>query len=91
MSTLQPPTSAEILQSSLTDTGSVLADLSPEDNAAIHRLTTGEKYAVLKHHRKPSATYTFPRMLWVISLHESVSLWEVLLDEGCQKFSNTFT
>ena len=31
LSTLQPPTSVEILQSSLTDIGSVLADLSPED------------------------------------------------------------
>ena len=61
MSTSQPPTSVEILQSSLTDIGSVLADLSPEEiDAAIHRLTTGGKYALLKHHRKPSVSYAFP-------------------------------
>ena len=61
LSKSQPPTSVEILQPSLTDIGSVLADLSPKDmNAAMFRLTTLEKYALLKHHSKPSASYTFP-------------------------------
>ena len=49
------------MQSSLTDIGSVLADLEPEDmDAAIHRLATGGKYALLRHHRKPPTSYTLP-------------------------------
>lgn len=56
-----PPLLKIGMQSSLTDIGSVLADLWPEGmDAVIHRLATGGKYALLKHHRKPPTSYTFP-------------------------------